>query len=77
LSGTGNRRQVDCHTFRGNSYLRIGWEWVKGVLYRGWKLFSILCLSGHPDPDLAIASKKQAQKSLEREFRVRTFSYAF
>ena len=26
---TGQRRLVDCHTFRGNSYLRLGWEWIK------------------------------------------------
>lgn len=73
---TGKRRLVDCHTFRGNSYLRLGWEWVKGVLYRGWRLFSTLSLSGDVDQDPAIASQKSAQKSLEREFRVRTFSYA-
>lgn len=72
----GKRRLVDCHTFRGNSYLRLGWEWVKGVLYRGWRLFPTLCLSGDVDPEPAIASKKHAQKSLEREFHVRTFSYA-
>lgn len=73
---TGRRRLVDCHTFRGNSYFRLGWEWVKGVLYRGWRLFSTLSLSGDVDQHPAIASQKPAQKSLEREFRVRTFSYA-
>lgn len=26
---TGKRRWVDTHWFRGNSYFRIGWEWVK------------------------------------------------
>jgi len=31
------RRFVDCHWYR-NSYLRLGWEWIK-VLYRGWRLF--------------------------------------
>ena len=72
----GKRRLVDCHTFRGNSYLRLGWEWVKGVLYRGWRLFPTLCLSGAVDQEPAIASKKHAQKSLEREFQVRTFSFA-
>ena len=72
---TGKRRLVDCHTFRGNSYLRLGWEWVKGVLYRAWRLFSTLSLSGDVDPEGALASQKQAQKSFEREFRVRTFSY--
>jgi len=39
------RRFVDCHWYRGNSYLRLGWEWIKGVLYRGWRLFRTLCLS--------------------------------
>ncbi|MBE9002044.1 transposase [Nostoc sp. LEGE 12447] len=72
---TGQRRLVDCHTFRGNSYLRLGWEWVKGVLHRGWRLFSTLSLSGDVDPNPVIASQKQAQKSLAREFRVRNFSY--
>lgn len=34
---TGKRRWVDCHWQRGNSYLRIGWNWVKGTLHRGWR----------------------------------------
>lgn len=73
---TGKRRLVDCHTFRGNSYLRLGWEWVKGVLFRGWRLFPTLCLCGDVDPDPAIASQKQTRKFLEREFQVRNFSFA-
>ncbi len=52
----GKRRLVDCHTFRGNSYLRLGWEWVKGVLYRGWSLFSTLFLCPDVDPEPAVAS---------------------
>lgn len=71
----GKRRLVDCHTFRGNSYLRLGWEWVKGVLYRGWRIFPTFCLSADVDREPAIASNKHAQKSLEREFQVRTFSF--
>jgi hypothetical protein len=31
----GKRRWVDAHWQRGNSYLRIGWNWVKGVLHQG------------------------------------------
>jgi hypothetical protein len=31
----GHRRWVDPHWFRGNSYLRIGWQWVKTALYKG------------------------------------------
>lgn len=73
---SGKRRLVDCHWYRGNSYLRLGWEWVKGVLSRGWKLFPTLCLSGAIDPEPAIASRKQEQKRLEREFKVKSFAYA-
>jgi hypothetical protein len=72
---TGKRRFVDCHWYRGNSYLRLGCPGVRGVLSRGWKLFLTLKLSGNIDPQPAIASKKQVQKSFEREFKVRTFSY--
>jgi hypothetical protein len=45
------RRWVDPHWLRGNSYLRIGWQWVKSALARGWELFATLHLSGTPDPE--------------------------
>ena len=32
----GKRRLVDPHWFRGQSYLKIGWNWVKLALSRGW-----------------------------------------
>lgn len=73
---TGKRRLVDCHFFRGNSYLRLGWEWVKGLLSRGWRLFPSICLCGDVAPDPAISYQKQARKFLEREFHVRNFSFA-
>ena len=73
---SGLRRRVDCHWQRGNSYLRIGWQWVKGCLYQGWQSFHSLQLFGTPDPEPAIASKKQAQKQYEREFRVKSYCYA-
>jgi hypothetical protein len=44
------RRWVDPHWLRGNSYLRIGWQWVKSALARGWELFATLHLGGAPDP---------------------------
>ena len=50
------RRWVDPHWLRGNSYLRIGWQWVKSALARGWELFATLHLSGMPDPDPSRAS---------------------
>ena len=50
------RRWVDPHWLRGNSYLRIGWQWVKTALARGWELFGTLHLSGTPDPEPCRAS---------------------
>ncbi len=35
---SGKRRWVDTHWFRGNSYFRIGWKWIKTALENGWKL---------------------------------------
>lgn len=71
----GKRRWVDAHWQRGNSYLRIGWNWLKGVLHQGWRLFSTISLSGYADPEPASASKKQIQKQLEREFTVKSYSF--
>jgi len=53
------RRWVDPHWQRGNSYLRIGWQWVKTALTRGWELFTTLHLSGAPDPEPCRASASQ------------------
>jgi hypothetical protein len=50
------RRWVDPHWLRGNSYLRIGWQWVKTALARGGELFTTLRLSGTPDPEPCRAS---------------------
>jgi hypothetical protein len=72
----GKRRWVDAHWQRGNSYLRIGWNWFKGILHQGWSLFPTISLSTSVDPEPACASKKQAQKYLEREFTVRSHRFA-
>ena len=73
----GKRRWVDPHWQRGNSYLRIGWNWVKTALTRGWKLFETFCLTGNFDPAPAIASRKQPQQRFYTlEFQVRSFDYA-
>lgn len=69
------RRCVDCHWQRGNSYLRLGWSWFKGVLHQGWQLFSTLTLLAGYDPDPAFASKKQPQKHLDHEFTVNSYSF--
>ncbi len=72
---SGKRRWVDCHWYRGNSYLQIGWSWVRAALHRQWQLFHTLCLNGQSDPEPALASRKALQKQLEREFTVKSYSY--
>lgn len=74
---SGKRRWVDAHYwYRGSSYLRLGWQWVKFSLTRGWQRFLTLQLSGQPDPQPAKASQKQAEKQFLREFTVWSYSYA-
>jgi hypothetical protein len=73
---TPKRRWVDPHWFRGNSYLRIGWQWVRTALTRGWALFATLCLSGEPDPEPARASLLQAGQLLPLNFTVAFFDYS-
>ena len=62
----GKRRWVDAHWFRGQSYLKIGWNWVKLALSRGYELMPSLHLSADPDPVPAMASKIQHQKQPQR-----------
>jgi len=64
------RRWVDPHWFRGNSYLRIGWQWIKSALVHGWALCTVLRLSGQPDPEPVIASLRQANKKTAMGFKM-------
>ena len=66
----GKRRLVDPHWFRGSSYLKIGWDWVKRALSRGEALIRRLNLSPKPDPEPAMASRKQHQKRTQSRFIV-------
>ena len=34
----GHRRWVDTHWFRGNSYFRIGCDWIKVAVLNAWNL---------------------------------------
>ena len=64
----GHRRLVDPHWFRGSSYLKIGWNWVNYALNRGYELITAVYLSGEPDPEPAMASKKQDEKRRRARF---------
>jgi len=58
----GLRRSVDPHWFRGSSYLKIGWNGIKRALATGQVLSPTLHLSSQPDPEPAIASRRQQAK---------------
>lgn len=64
----GDRRWVDPHWFRGSSYLKIGWRWIRQCLVQGFELPSHLNLSDAADPHPAIASRRQAQQQ-QRTFQ--------
>lgn len=66
----GKRRQVDAHWNRGMSYLKIGWNWIRLAITHQWQIQVYQFLSGLPDPQPAIASKRQHECSFEREFTV-------
>ncbi len=67
----GKRRWVDAHWFRGSSYLKIGWKWIQLALRKGYELITQLRLSPLPDPEPAMASRKQAAKRDELRFSVK------
>ena len=74
---SGKRRWVDTHWFRGNSYFRIGWDWVKAALLNGWKLTHSVVFTHNLDPEPAMASRKQYEQRLyQLEFKVQIYSYA-
>jgi hypothetical protein len=69
---SGKRRWVDAHWFRGNSYLKIGWKWVRRALIKGYQLISQLRLFTLLDPDPAIASLTQTNAILKRFSSIQT-----
>lgn len=75
---TGKRRWVDTHWFRGNSYFRIGWQWVKAALECGWRLIHQVRFVGNDDPDPPVASRKQHDNRRYRlEFTIQTDNGTF
>jgi hypothetical protein len=71
----GQRRLVDPHWFRGHSYLKIGWKWVKRALSRGEDIVARLRLSPHPDPEPAMASRKQHTQKTMPAFQPETLDF--
>ena len=67
---SGSRRQVDAHWKRGMSYLKLGWNWIRLAITQQWNIQVCRFLSGLPDPQPAIASTRQYERSFNREFTV-------
>ena len=68
---SGKRRWVDTHWFRGNSYFRIGLDWIHAALIDGWQLVNRVLFSSNTDPETAMASRWQHEKrSFLLEFQV-------
>lgn len=72
----GKRRWVDPHWFRGSSYLKIGWSWIRRALVHGFTLIHRLHLPGGPDPDPALASQSQYRKRTGPSFQSKFLDYA-
>lgn len=70
------RRWVDPHWFRGNSYLKIGWKWIKKAVVQGLELFHRLFLDDQPDPCPAISSRKQWLNLPPIQFKIVSFDFA-
>ncbi len=56
------RRWVDSHWDRGMSYLKMGWSWLRQQFRRGWPVLPAFWLDPAPDPEPAIASRRQAAR---------------
>jgi len=72
----GKRRWVDPHWFRGSSYLKIGWNWIKTALVKGFDLITRPLLTGEPDPDPAMSSLTQYQSQPQPCFSIEFATYA-
>jgi Transposase DDE domain len=67
---SGLRRRVDPHWRRGMSYFKLGWNWIRLAITQQWDIQVHRFLSGLPDPQPAIASQRQHDRSFDREFVV-------
>lgn len=70
------RRWIDPHWFRGSSYLKIGWNWIKTALIKGLELLTRLHLEGEPDPEPAKASRNQGKHRAQPCYSLEMVSYA-
>jgi hypothetical protein len=60
------RRWVDTHWQRGMSYLKIGWQWLRQQFRKRWPVMPPFQLDPEPDPEPAMASRRQAERHKRR-----------
>jgi hypothetical protein len=66
----GKRHWVDPHWQRGIDYLKLGWNWLRPSLTKGWAISLYRFLDLAPNPEAAYSSKRQLDSSFSREFIV-------
>jgi hypothetical protein len=66
------RRWIDTHWDRGMSYLKIGLGWLRQQFRRRWPVLPPFRLDHRPDPEPAMASRRQAARP-KRQWIVATF----
>jgi hypothetical protein len=74
VEAEGRRLEANPHWFRGLSYFKIGWNWIKRTLEYGEKILQALVFPKHFRPTHAQASRKQHQALLlqrSQRFRLR------
>lgn len=72
----GERRRVDPHWFRGSSYFKIGWHWIRKALVQGWTIPTTVALHSALDLDPCIPSKSLLVKRQPLYFRGTTVDCA-
>lgn len=72
---SGYRQQVDTHWLRGNSYLRIGWDWIRRALIEPRQLIAKVRFLGSFLLDPVIPSLKYLEHRVLPEFNVQTWVY--
>lgn len=71
----GFRQQVDTHWLRGNSYLRIGWDWIRRALIEPRELISSVRFLGSFNHDPVVPSLKYLENRFLLEFTAQTLVY--
>ncbi|MEM6868553.1 MAG: transposase [Cyanobacteria bacterium P01_C01_bin.121] len=72
---SGNRQQVDIHWLRGNSYLRIGWDWIRRAAIVPRELINQVRFLGSFEHDPVIPSLTYLKQRILLEFTIQTLAY--